>query len=56
MTYDETMYNIKDLSLHISSNKSRYPFKLILTGKWHYSHQGNLTIVLDRDKKRIEIR
>lgn len=55
MTYDENMYNIKNLSLHISSNKSRYPFKLMLTGEWHYSHQGNLTIVLDRDKKRIEI-
>lgn len=55
MNYDENMYKIKDSTITISSAKSRKRFKLDLTSSWHYSYHGNLQIVLDRVKKRVEI-
>lgn len=58
MTYDESMYKFIGNQLEeiaISSNASRKRFKLKLTSPWHYRLNGNLQLILDRDKKRLEI-
>lgn len=58
MTYDESMYKFTGDQLEklaISSHVSRKRFSLKLTSPWHYRLNGNLQIILDRDKKRIEI-
>lgn len=56
MTYDENMYFFPaEDTLSISSNKPRQKFLFKLTGAWHYRKTGNLQIILDRSKKRIEI-
>lgn len=55
MTYDENMYRFTDLStIRISSNKTRKVYVIKLTSDWHYDQKGNLVLVLDRTKKRLE--
>lgn len=56
MTYDENMYRFpNDQTLRISSNKNRHVIVIHLTSPWHYAKSGNLQIILNRPKKRIEI-
>ena len=55
MTYDENMYLFKNRQFWFSSAVNRNRFTITLTSDWHYSLHGNLQIILDRDKKRIEI-
>lgn len=55
MTYDENMYLFKNRQFRFSSAVNRKRFIVTLTSDWHYSLHGNLRIILDRDKKRIEI-
>lgn len=55
MTYDENMYLFKKHQFRFSSAVNRKRFTVMLTSDWHYSLRGNLQIILDRDKKRIEI-
>lgn len=55
MTYDENMYLFKNRQFWFSSAVNRNRFTVTLTSDWHYSLHGNLQIILDRDKKRIEI-
>lgn len=55
MIYDENMYLFKNRQFQFSSAVNRKRFTVILTSNWHYSSHGNLQIILDRDKKRIEI-
>lgn len=55
MTYDENMYRFTDLStIRISSNKTRKVYVIELTSDWHYDQKGNLVLVLDQIKKRLE--
>ena len=58
MAYDENMYRFQGEELKqvaISSGVSRQKFAFSLTSPWHYRLKGDLQIILDRDKKRIEI-
>ena len=56
MTYDENMYNFVDPThFKFSSNKSKKSFIVKLTSDWHYRTKGNLTLVLDRNKRRLEV-
>lgn len=55
MTYDENMYRFKNDEFRFTSQISRKVFRVSLTGPWHYSVKGNLQIILDRLKRRIEI-
>lgn len=56
MSYEEDMYNIKDMrTLEISSSVFGKRIKLKLTSDWHYKTTGNVQIILDRDKNRVEI-
>ena len=58
MTYDESMYKFIGNQLEeisISSHVSRKRFNLKLTSSWHYRLNGNLQLILDRNKKRLEI-
>lgn len=55
MTYDETMYRFSKDYFRFSSNKAYQVVKIKLTSSWHYKQIGNLQIILDRSKKRIEI-
>lgn len=56
MTYDENMYRF-ETSRHFrfSSNEPRKVIDVVLTTDWHYRKNGNIQIILDRIKKRIEI-
>src|SRR5699024_2125034 len=58
MAYDESMYKFIGNQLEeisISSHVSRKRFNLNLTSPWHYRLNGNLQLILDRNKKRREI-
>lgn len=55
ITYDENMYRFSKGYFRFSSNKAHQVFKVKLTSSWHYKQTGNLQIILDRSKKRIEI-
>src|SRR5699024_5194548 len=58
MAYDESMYKFIGNQLEeisISSHVSRKRFNLKLTSHWHYRLNGNLQLILDRNKKRLEI-
>lgn len=58
MTYDENMYHFQGEELKqvaISSGVSHKKFAFGLTSPWHYRLKGDLQLILDRDKKRIEI-
>lgn len=55
MTYDENMYLFKNRQFRFSSNINRKRFVVALTSNWRYSLHGNLQIILDHNKKRIEI-
>ena len=56
MTYDENMYNLTDFKhFKFSSGQVRHSFIVELTTNWRYSTKGNLTILLDRHKRRLEI-
>lgn len=56
MEYDDCMYRFNDdTHITICSAVSRKTFRLTLTSPWHYRTTGNIQIILDRDKKRIEI-
>ena len=53
---DQDMYHFgKNNSFTFSSRLARKRFKIKLTGDFKYKKTGNLTVVLDRYKKRIEI-
>ena len=55
MTYDENMYRFKNDEFRFTSQISRKVFSVKLISQWHYSVKGNLQIILDRLKRRIEI-
>lgn len=56
MTYDENMYRFgKNKQFSFSSAVNHKRFTVKLTSSWHYKATGNLQIILDRNKRRIEI-
>lgn len=56
MTYDENMYRFEsDRHFRFSSSQPCKVIDVVLTTDWHYRSNGNLQIILDRVKKRIEI-
>lgn len=57
MTLDENMYNLKrgQKTFSFISTTPRHPFKVELTGGWFYQTTGDLQLILDPDKKRLEI-
>lgn len=59
MTYDQNMYRIFKKSnnpmISFASNEAGKRIKKKLTGPWRYANKGNIQIILDRDKKRVEI-
>lgn len=56
MEYDDSMYRFTGTrTINVSSSVARKPITLTLTSDWHYKTTGNIKLILDRDKERVEI-
>lgn len=56
MTFDDSMYRfLDDTKVSLMSTQRGKPVKIKLNGSWHYREKGNVQIILDRNKHRIEI-
>ena len=56
MTYDENMYRFPDDNhMRLSTAKSGKPLQIKLTSNWRYNKKGDIQVILNRDKKCLEI-
>lgn len=56
MTYDENMYRFPNSNhMRLATAKAKKVIQIELTSNWHYSQKGDVQVILNCDKKCIEI-